>query len=85
MGMLEKKEFTDSIDDEFEFDGYVDSRAQILANWNSYDEATKIMIEDLDERFKKALFPALRGANLLDIYLEYDSSQPPEEWWWHLE
>lgn len=77
---LEKKEFFDIPGDEFDLEEYLLARSAIHNEMHLTDAQQKELAE-LDERFKKALYPALYKAKLAEWYQTEYANMPPEEWW----
>jgi hypothetical protein len=77
---IENKMYVD--DDEFEFENDLATRKTLESEKLTDDE--KLELTALDERFKQALYPALREAKLLNIYYHRSNDYPIEEWWWHV-
>lgn len=54
-------------------------------NDNSLPPDEKSVVQELDARFRAALYPALRNAGLVELYKRYGSERPASQWWWHVE
>ena len=78
---LELKTYT--YDDDTEFDYCFNER--LALEDETITEEIKKELHLLDERFRVALFPALKKARLVNWYLHAGTRESPEEWWLHIE
>ncbi len=80
---LENKEFIDEPGEEFDLEEYLLARGACKTEMQLTEEQKK-ELQELDERFNKALYPALHKANLTEWYQTRYADYPKEEWWWHV-
>lgn len=73
-------DYEDVMDDELARDlmlrGYIEEE--------KLTSTEKAELIQLDERFRKALYPALRHAKSEGWYIRTGKDYPSEEWWWHV-
>ncbi|HXF99759.1 MAG TPA: hypothetical protein VNL69_03195 [Bacteroidota bacterium] len=79
---LEAQSYT--VADDSELDYNIDARECIQRRWGELTEAQRAEVAELDERFRRALIPALEKADLLQWYRRNASYYDASDWWWHV-
>lgn len=79
---LEAQSYTAADDGDLDCD--IAARGSVEEEWDALTDTQRSEIEQLDERFRRALIPALEKANLLQWYRRNASYYDAGDWWWHV-
>jgi predicted Holliday junction resolvase-like endonuclease len=80
---IEEKWYTysDVMDDEL----YIDIAMRKNINERQLTKVERKKLEELDNRFRQALYDCLKKAEAVEWYKKHGAEQPMSDWWWHVE